>query len=133
MQNPIISKSLFLLMEIYEQEEGFMTPRRHSQATAPPPCPAAPKKKQAVHIKRKSPNNEFFHPPDLEALFTSMRQTQKAPPPLCPPAPKKKQAVYMKREPPRNGFFQPPDLEALFSIMAPKKETCVSFESACRF
>ncbi|XWS74952.1 hypothetical protein CRYUN_Cryun01aG0042800 [Craigia yunnanensis] len=58
-------------MEIYEQEEGYMTPRRQIQ-TAAPPCPPAPRKKQSVYVKREPPKNGFFQPPDLEALFSIM-------------------------------------------------------------
>ncbi|KAK8515030.1 hypothetical protein V6N13_121979 [Hibiscus sabdariffa] len=57
-------------MEIYEQEEGYMTPRRRIQTAAPPPAPK--KKKQAVHTKRQPPRNGFFQPPDLEAFFSIM-------------------------------------------------------------
>ncbi|OMO96794.1 hypothetical protein COLO4_15084 [Corchorus olitorius] len=57
-------------MEIYEREEGYMTPRRPTQTAAAPPCPPAPRKKRPVFVKREPPKDGFFMPPDLEAFFS---------------------------------------------------------------
>ncbi|WRX11795.1 hypothetical protein QQP08_004282 [Theobroma cacao] len=59
------------VMEIYEHEEGYMTPRRPIQ-TASPPCPPAPKKKRPVYEKVEPPKGGFFKPPGLEALFSDL-------------------------------------------------------------
>ncbi|XVE69213.1 hypothetical protein DITRI_Ditri09bG0133800 [Diplodiscus trichospermus] len=63
-------------MKVYEQEEGYMTPRRDIK-TAAPPCPPAPRKKQPVYMKREPPKNGFFQPPDLDAFFSIVVPTSK--------------------------------------------------------
>lgn len=65
-------------MEIYEQEEGCMTPRRRVQTAVPPTCPPAPRKKQPVYVKREPPKGGFFQPPDLDAFFSIVAPRREA-------------------------------------------------------
>ncbi|XP_042425760.1 cyclin-dependent protein kinase inhibitor SMR4-like [Zingiber officinale] len=72
-----------LRCEAEEEEEemattacGWETPKR-AECRIPTPvrCPAPPKKKALVAAagfgkRREPPKNGYFHPPDLEAVFT---------------------------------------------------------------
>ena len=58
--------------EMDERSEGRCTTpkRRECQIPVVLVCPPPPKKKTASGMKRDPPKNGYFHPPDLDALFT---------------------------------------------------------------